>query len=28
LQNSMVIKAFATIANVVTIIGFINTITD
>jgi hypothetical protein len=28
LQNSMVIKAFAATANVITIIGFVNTITD
>ena len=28
LQNAMVVKAFASIANVVTIIGFVNAITD
>jgi hypothetical protein len=28
LQNGMVVKAFASVANVVTIIGFVNRITD
>jgi len=28
LQNGMVVKAFASVANVVTIIGFVNAITD
>jgi hypothetical protein len=28
LQNGMIVKAFCSVANVVTIIGFVNTITD
>jgi hypothetical protein len=28
LQNEMVVKAFASVANVVTIIGFVNSIAD
>jgi len=28
LQNGLIIKAFASVANVITLIGYVNTITD